>query len=133
MTWWTQGKIWNSSLRSAFTGIGQQYLVWYRLTRLSEWHFGFHRMLSEFVWDASVLEGNLFTFPEVQTLLDGVIIGGRQYSDQTRVVHLAESCKHLFAQLKAGKLSLDKATFTQLHSLVARNEALERGALPRRR
>jgi len=26
----------------------------------------FHKMLPEFVWDASVLEGNLFTFPEVK-------------------------------------------------------------------
>ncbi|MEO7404707.1 MAG: hypothetical protein ABIU95_13645 [Burkholderiales bacterium] len=36
--------------------------------------FRFHRMLPEFVWDASVLEGNPFTFPEVQTLLDGVSV-----------------------------------------------------------
>jgi hypothetical protein len=27
--------------------------------------FHLHRMLPEFVWDASVLEGNPFTFPEV--------------------------------------------------------------------
>ncbi len=29
--------------------------------------FRFHKMLPEFVWDASVLEGNPFTFPEVKT------------------------------------------------------------------
>ncbi len=27
--------------------------------------FRFYKMLPEFVWDASVLEGNPFTFPEV--------------------------------------------------------------------
>jgi hypothetical protein len=42
-------------------------------------------MLPEFVWDASVVEGNPFTFPEVKTLLDGVTIGGRKISDQGRV------------------------------------------------
>ena len=28
--------------------------------------FRFHRMLPEYVWDAGVLEGNPFTFPEAQ-------------------------------------------------------------------
>ncbi|MDW5418121.1 Fic family protein [Iodobacter sp. CM08] len=89
--------------------------------------FRFHRMLPEFVWDASVLEGNPFTFPEVKTLLDGVTIGGRKISDQEQVLNLAESSKHLLALVKTGKFSLGKATFTELHSLVARNEALEWG------
>lgn len=89
--------------------------------------FRFHRMLPEFVWDASVLEGNPFTFPEVKTLLDGVTIGGRKISDQEQVLNLAKSAKHLLALVKAGKFSLDKATFTELHGLVARHEALEWG------
>lgn len=89
--------------------------------------FRFHRMLPEFVWDASVLEGNPFTFPEVKTLLDGVTVGGRKLSDQEQVLNLAESSRHLLAMVKAGKFSLGKATFTELHSLVARNEALEWG------
>jgi hypothetical protein len=29
--------------------------------------FRLHKALPEFVWDASMLEGNPFTFPEVQT------------------------------------------------------------------
>lgn len=33
------------------------------------------RMISEFVHDMSALENNPFTFPEVQTLLDGVDLG----------------------------------------------------------
>ena len=89
--------------------------------------FRFHRMLPEFVWDASVLEGNPFTFPEVKTLLDGVTIGGRKLSDQAQVLNLAESAKHLLALVKAGKFFMDKVTFTDLHGLVARNEALEWG------
>jgi Fic family protein len=84
-------------------------------------------MLAEFVWDASVLEGNPLTFPEVKTLLDGVTVGGRKISDQEQVLNLAESSKHLLALVKAGKFALDKLTFTELHALVARNEALEWG------
>lgn len=89
--------------------------------------FRFHRMLPEFVWDASVLEGNPFTFPEVKTLLDGVTVGGRKISDQEQVLNLAASSKRLLELVKAGKFSLEKATFTELHGLVARNEALEWG------
>jgi Fic family protein len=89
--------------------------------------FRFHQMLSVFVWDASVLEGNPFTYPEVKTLLDGVSVGGRKISDQEQVLNLAESSKHLLALVKTGKFSLNKATFTELHDIVARNEALEWG------
>ncbi len=89
--------------------------------------FRFHQMLSVFVWDASVLEGNPFTYPEVKTLLDGVSVGGRKISDQEQVLNLAESSKHLVALVKTSKFSLDKATFTELHGIVARNEALEWG------
>src|SRR5579864_3282796 len=73
--------------------------------------FRFHRMLPEFVWDASVLEGNPFTFPEVKTLLDGVAVGGRKTSDLEQVLNLAESSKHLLAIVQNGRFALDKATF----------------------
>jgi hypothetical protein len=89
--------------------------------------FRFHRMLPEFVWDASVLEGNPFTFPEVKTLLDGVTVGGRKISDQEQVLNLADSSKHLLAIVQNGLFALDKTTFCDLHRLVARNEALEWG------
>jgi len=62
--------------------------------------FRFHKMLAEFVWDAGVLEGNPFTFPEVQTLLDGVTVGGHKLSDQEQIMNLAESSKRLLAQVK---------------------------------
>lgn len=53
--------------------------------------FRFHKMLPEFVWEAGVLEGNPFTFPEVKTLLDGITVGGRKVSDQEQILNLAES------------------------------------------
>lgn len=89
--------------------------------------FRFHRMLPEFVWDASVLEGNPFTFPEVKTLLDGVTVGGRKISDQEQILNLAESSKRLLVMVKSGQLSLAKTVFIELNGIVARKEALERG------
>jgi len=89
--------------------------------------FRFHKMLPEFVWDAGVLEGNPFTFPEVKTLLDGITVGGRKISDQDQILNLAESSRRLLSMVKGGQFLLDKPTFTELHSIVARNEALEWG------
>ncbi len=90
--------------------------------------FRLHRMLPEFVWDASVLEGNPFTFLEVKTLLDGVTIGGRKIFDQEQVLNLAESSKRLLAMVKGGQFSLAKSVFIELNGIVARKEALEWGA-----
>ena len=89
--------------------------------------FRMHRMLPEYVWDAGVLEGNPFTFPEVKTLLEGVTVGGRKLSDQEQIANLAEGSKRLLSLVKAGQFALDKATFCELHGIVARNEALEWG------
>jgi prophage maintenance system killer protein len=89
--------------------------------------FRFHRMLPEYVWDAGVLEGNPFTFPEVKTLMEGVTVGGRKLSDQEQILNLAESSKHLMDLVRNREFKLDKATFSSLHARVARNEALEWG------
>jgi len=89
--------------------------------------FRFHKMLPEFVWDAAVLEGNPFTFPEVKTLLDGVTIGGRKVCDQEQVLNLAQSAKHLLALARSGQFAISKPVFTKLNAIIARNEALEWG------
>ncbi len=89
--------------------------------------FRLHRMLPEFVWDAIILEGNPFTFTEVKTLLNGITVGGRKLSEQEQVLNLATSSKYLLALLKTKQFSLDKTTFTELHSFLARNIALEWG------
>ena len=89
--------------------------------------FRFHKMLPEFVWDAGVLEGNPFTFPEVKTLLDGVTVGGRKLTDQEQILNLAESAKRLLALVKSGEFKLSKSVFTEINGIVARNEALEWG------
>ena len=60
-------------------------------------------------------------------MLDGVTVGGRKISDQEQVLNLADSSKYLLAMVKANQFKLDKTTFTDLHSLVARNETLEWG------
>jgi hypothetical protein len=89
--------------------------------------FRFARMLPEYVWDAGVLEGNPFTFPEVKTLLEGVTVGGRKLSDQEQILNLAQSSKYLLELIRSQQFRLDKTTFCALHARVAGLEALEWG------
>lgn len=89
--------------------------------------YRYKQMLAQFVFDASYLEGNPFTFPEVKTLLDGVTVGGHKLTDEQQVLNLAAAARELFTLVKAGSFRLDKATFDRLHALVAREEPLEWG------
>lgn len=87
----------------------------------------YRHSLPEFVWDAAVLEGNPFTFPEVQALMDGVTVGGRKLSDERQVANLAESARDLERLVESEEFRLDKPTSDGLHFLIARDEALESG------
>jgi Fic family protein len=89
--------------------------------------FRLHKALPEYVWDASMLEGNPFTFPEVQTLLDGVTVGGHKISDERQVLNLADSARELLSMVRQGRFALDKATSDHLHALIARDEAFDAG------
>src|SRR5215470_945838 len=86
-----------------------------------------HKALTEFVWDASTLEGNPFTFPEVQTLLDGVTVGGHKISDERQVLNLAGSARELLRLVREHRFALDKATSDHLHAIVAHDEAFDAG------
>ena len=46
--------------------------------------FRLEKSLPELVWNAAALEGNTFTLPQVQTLLDGVTVGGRESKRRSR-------------------------------------------------
>jgi len=54
------------------------------------------RQLSEFVCDAVNLEGINFTLPEIQTLLDGVTVGGHKVTDQQIALNQADTWRTLF-------------------------------------
>ena len=89
--------------------------------------FTFKTQLAGFVWDAAQLENNPYTYVEVKTLLDGVTVGGHKVSDTEQVLNLADSAKKLIELVQNGRFELDKKTFTLLHGIIARNEALEWG------
>jgi Fic family protein len=93
--------------------------------RRAVWRFG--KMLPGYVWDAAVLEGNPFTYPEVQTLLEGITVGGRKLSDERQILNLSESANELTHLVQSGLFRIDKPTSDKLNGLIAEGEALEAG------
>ncbi|PXX91075.1 cell filamentation protein Fic [Marinobacter vulgaris] len=85
------------------------------------------REVSVFVYDAVRLEGINFTLPEVQTLLQGVTVGGHKLSDQQIAVNQGEAWKLLFQMIQGHRFALTKACAEALHSVAAKEEALEWG------
>jgi len=83
--------------------------------------------LAGFIWDAAALEGNTFTLPEVQTLLDGVTVGGKPLDDEKQVLALRDAFVELDRLVDSGTFRLDKPTSDRLHAFLAPHEAIEAG------
>jgi Fic family protein len=86
------------------------------------------RQLSEFVCDAVNLEGINMTLPEVQTLLDGITVGGHKLSDQQITVNQGNAWRLLFSWLERGEFTVSAETACALHAAAGKEEALEWGA-----
>lgn len=86
--------------------------------------FRVRKAMAEVVYDTVALEGNPMTFPEVQTLIDGVTVGGHRVSDAEQVLNQAASWSHLLDLVSQGRFKPDAETACELHGLVAREEAM---------
>jgi len=75
------------------------------------------RDVSVFVYDAVRLEGINFTLPEIQTLLQGITIGGHKLSDQQIAVNQGEAWKALFTMLGNGGFEVSQACACRLHAI----------------
>ncbi len=87
----------------------------------------FEAQLVGHVWDAAALEGNPYTLPEVQTLLEGVTVGGRRLEDEQQVLALAASTRMLHDLVRDGDFEPRKDISDRLHGVVAPHEAIEAG------
>lgn len=85
------------------------------------------RQMAEFVCDAVNLEGINFTLPEVQTLLDGVTVGGHRVSDQQITLNQGRAWQTLFSWLEQGEFKVSTEKACALHAVAAKEEALEWG------
>ncbi|MCI5217654.1 MAG: cell filamentation protein Fic [Candidatus Electrothrix sp. LOE2] len=85
------------------------------------------RQLSELVCDAVNLEGINYTLPEVQTLLDGITVGGHKLSDQQIVLNQSNAWQEVFALVKNDRFTVSAEIACTLHGIAAKEDALEWG------
>ena len=74
------------------------------------------RDIPTLVYDAVNLEGVMMTLPEVQTLLDGITVGGHKISDQNMALNQAHAWKHLFVLVSENSFSFSKPVTLELGS-----------------
>jgi Fic family protein len=85
------------------------------------------RQLSEFVCDAVNLEGINYTLPEIQTLLDGITVGGHRLTEQQIALNQVNAWRYLFALVEKNQFTVTIETACALHGIAAKEDALEWG------
>ncbi|GAA0082871.1 Fic family protein [Clostridium sp. CTA-6] len=85
------------------------------------------KTLPDVIFNMGNLEGNPFTYPEVQTLLDGITVGGHRVSDEQQIYDLKNSWEYLFGLIQKDEFELNKEIFNNINNKVAINEALISG------
>lgn len=85
------------------------------------------RQLTEFVWDAVTLEGIHFTLPEIQTLLDGITVGGHRLSDQQIALNQGNAWRTVFKWIENDRFEITAEKVRQLHAIAGKEESLEWG------
>jgi Fic family protein len=89
--------------------------------------FAARKMLPEYVFDTAQLEKNPITFPEVQTLIDGISIGGRRVEDVQQVLNIRDAWSMLLRSISGDTFVVNKEMFHAVNALIAREESLEWG------
>lgn len=85
------------------------------------------REVGVLVHDSILLEGINFTLPEINTLLEGITVGGHRLSDQQIAINQGAAWQFLFESVKNAEFSVSTPFVFALHALAAKEEALEWG------
>ncbi|MCA1773752.1 MAG: Fic family protein [Halomonas sp.] len=85
------------------------------------------REVAVFVQDAVMLEGINFTLPEIQTILDGISVGGHKLSDQQIAVNQGKAWGFIFDSIRKEKFNLSSDFACELHEIAGKEEALTWG------
>ncbi|MFW5498932.1 MULTISPECIES: Fic family protein [unclassified Maridesulfovibrio] len=86
------------------------------------------KIFTELVFDTQKLEGMPFTFPEVQTFIQGITVGGHKISDAEKLKQQVLGWETLLVMAESGKFEISKEVACDLQSVIAKDEALEIGS-----
>lgn len=82
------------------------------------------KLLVQNIYNSAKLEGCNVTFPETQTILDGVSVGGLKISDVEVILNLRDAWKYLLATIEE---TLTLESMNKINKYVARNESYNWG------
>lgn len=85
------------------------------------------RDVSVLVHDAVALEGIHFTLPEIQTLLEGITVGGHKLSDQQIATNQGDAWRFLFELVRSDQFEVTADIACKMHAIAGKEEALEWG------
>ena len=85
------------------------------------------KVIAQIVTDVVNLEDINYTVPEIQTLLDGITVGGHSIQDELIALNQINAWQYLFNALDKNNFIVSYDFCTSLHKLVAKDEALEYG------
>ncbi|AFA47924.1 Fic family protein [Acetobacterium woodii] len=84
------------------------------------------KRLVQNIYTGAKLEGSMITFPETQTILDGVNVANVTLDDIQTILNLRDGWRYLLAHVED---PLDLAYLCKINEYIARNESLEWGVL----
>lgn len=84
------------------------------------------KLLIQNIYNSAKLEGCNVTFPQTQTILDGVSVAGLKISDVEVILNLRNAWKFMLSTIEQ-PLTLEY--MNKINEHVSRNESLERGVL----
>ena len=90
--------------------------------------FLLQKQLADFVNDSVNLEGISCTVPEVQTLMEGISIGGRKLEEELIIHNQISAWRFLIKSVRENTFDFSKPFVCQLHAIAARDESLTWGA-----
>ncbi len=87
------------------------------------------KMFAQLIYDFQSLEGMPFTFPEVQTYLQGITVGGHKISDHDKLRQQQLAWQQLIFLVEQDNFTLSEKTACELEQIVAKDEALVPGII----
>lgn len=85
------------------------------------------KLLPDVVFNMASLEENPFTYPEVQTLLEGITVGGHKLSDEQQILNIRNGWIYLLDLVVKKETNIDVNLFNIFNNIVAKDEALISG------
>jgi Fic family protein len=79
------------------------------------------------IYNDAALEGNVFTPPEVKTILEGGLVGGKKLADENQIKDLQNAASYVMEISSNKAVRIDRKTTNKINELITATEVIEPG------